>query len=41
MDPARQADVALAVNELSSNSVRHGGGAGTVRVWRERRRTAL
>jgi anti-sigma regulatory factor (Ser/Thr protein kinase) len=25
----------LAVNELTSNSVRHGGGAGTVRMWSE------
>ena len=36
MDATRQADVALAVNELSSNSVRHGGGGGLVRVWSER-----
>jgi anti-sigma regulatory factor (Ser/Thr protein kinase) len=25
----------LAVNEIASNSVRHGGGAGTLRTWRE------
>jgi anti-sigma regulatory factor (Ser/Thr protein kinase) len=25
----------LAVNELATNSVRHGGGGGTLRVWRE------
>jgi anti-sigma regulatory factor (Ser/Thr protein kinase) len=31
----RAADVVLAVNELASNSIRHGGGRGTVRAWRE------
>jgi anti-sigma regulatory factor (Ser/Thr protein kinase) len=31
----RQADVVLAVSELASNSVLHGGGGGTVLVWRE------
>ncbi len=28
-------DLVLAVNELASNSVRHGGGRGTLRYWRE------
>ena len=28
-------DLVLAVNELATNSVRHAGGSGTVRVWRE------
>jgi anti-sigma regulatory factor (Ser/Thr protein kinase) len=29
----RIADLAFSVNEVASNSVRHGGGAGTVRIW--------
>jgi anti-sigma regulatory factor (Ser/Thr protein kinase) len=29
----RADDLVLAVNELATNSVRHGGGGGTVRVW--------
>ena len=32
---ARARDLVLAVNEIASNSVLHGGGAGTVRVWHE------
>jgi anti-sigma regulatory factor (Ser/Thr protein kinase) len=28
-------ELVLAVNELASNSVRHGGGRGTLRAWRE------
>jgi anti-sigma regulatory factor (Ser/Thr protein kinase) len=28
-------DLVLAINELASNSVRHGGGRGTLRFWRE------
>jgi anti-sigma regulatory factor (Ser/Thr protein kinase) len=35
LEPRRQADMAMAVSELSANSILHGGGAGTVRVWRE------
>jgi anti-sigma regulatory factor (Ser/Thr protein kinase) len=43
-DSARQAglrgprlrDLVLSVNEVASNSVRHGGGSGLLRVWRER-----
>jgi anti-sigma regulatory factor (Ser/Thr protein kinase) len=30
---ARREDLALAVNELASNSLRHGGGRGVLRVW--------
>jgi anti-sigma regulatory factor (Ser/Thr protein kinase) len=30
----RTENLRLAVNELASNSVRHGGGAGTLRTWR-------
>jgi len=32
---ARVDDLVLAANEVATNSVRHGGGAGTLRVWRE------
>jgi anti-sigma regulatory factor (Ser/Thr protein kinase) len=31
----RTADLVLAGNELATNSVEHGGGSGTMRVWRE------
>jgi anti-sigma regulatory factor (Ser/Thr protein kinase) len=30
----RCGDMVLAVDELATNSIRHGGGSGTVRVWR-------
>jgi len=30
-------DLVLAVNEAATNSVRHGGGAGRLRIWREAR----
>ncbi len=33
--PERAADVALATHELAVNSLRHGGGAGRLRLWRE------
>jgi anti-sigma regulatory factor (Ser/Thr protein kinase) len=29
------ADLVLAVNEVATNSVQHGGGSGTLRIWRE------
>ena len=32
---ARTADFVLAINELVGNSVRHGGGGGELRLWRE------
>jgi anti-sigma regulatory factor (Ser/Thr protein kinase) len=32
---ARLADLVLAVNEAAANSVRHGGGNGILRVWRD------
>ncbi len=35
LDPARAEDLVMGVNELATNSVRHGGGEGTVRVWSE------
>lgn len=35
LSSARGDDLVLAVNEVASNSVRHGGGSGTLRVWRE------
>ena len=35
LDEARIADLVLAVHEIVSNSVLHGGGHGQVRVWRD------
>lgn len=35
LDPARAGDLILIVNEVATNSVRHGGGAGTLRIWEE------
>jgi anti-sigma regulatory factor (Ser/Thr protein kinase) len=35
LDPSRAADLVLAVDELATNSVRHGGGTGRLRVWRD------
>jgi anti-sigma regulatory factor (Ser/Thr protein kinase) len=32
---SRTRDLALATSELATNSIRHGGGAGTVHLWRE------
>jgi anti-sigma regulatory factor (Ser/Thr protein kinase) len=34
-DPARRAEYVLAVNEIATNSVRYGGGGGTLRIWRD------
>jgi anti-sigma regulatory factor (Ser/Thr protein kinase) len=31
----RSSDLVVAVNELLTNSVRHGGGSGVLRLWRE------
>jgi anti-sigma regulatory factor (Ser/Thr protein kinase) len=36
LGPSRCDDLVLAVNEVASNSVRHGGGRGELRIWRER-----
>jgi anti-sigma regulatory factor (Ser/Thr protein kinase) len=33
LSPQRQEDLVLAVNELATNSIRHGGGAGTLTIW--------
>ncbi len=33
-DAMRVADAVAAVNELASNSIRHGGGSGSLRIWR-------
>jgi anti-sigma regulatory factor (Ser/Thr protein kinase) len=33
--PQRVSDLVLAVNELVANSIRHGGGRGLLRLWRE------
>jgi anti-sigma regulatory factor (Ser/Thr protein kinase) len=35
LDTPRVLDLVLAVNELATNSVRHGGGGGVLRLWRE------
>lgn len=35
LEAARTSSLVLAVNELATNSVRHAGGRGTLRVWRE------
>jgi anti-sigma regulatory factor (Ser/Thr protein kinase) len=37
MSAERTGDLILAVDELATNSVRHGGGRGVLRVWHERR----
>ncbi|KOV58053.1 anti-sigma factor RsbA family regulatory protein [Streptomyces sp. MMG1121] len=34
LSPGRRTDRLLAINEASGNSVRHGGGRGTLRLWR-------
>lgn len=35
LPPDRVTDVALAVNEITTNAVEHGGGQGRLRAWRE------
>ena len=35
LDSSKAADLALAVNEVVTNSLLHGGGKGTLRVWRD------
>lgn len=35
LEDRRTEDLVLAVNEIATNSVRYGGGRGTVRIWRE------
>jgi anti-sigma regulatory factor (Ser/Thr protein kinase) len=35
LDPERTANLVLAVSEVATNSVRHGGGHGTALAWRE------
>ena len=35
MDAARRSDLVLAANEIATNSVRHAGGWGLLRIWRE------
>lgn len=41
LDDDRTSDLLLAVNELAANSVRHGGGVGTVTAWCEAGRVIL
>jgi anti-sigma regulatory factor (Ser/Thr protein kinase) len=38
MGPAQIADLVTATSELAANSVMHGGGSGTLRLWREEER---
>jgi len=33
LTPKRGEDLVLAINELATNSIRHGGGAGTLTIW--------
>src|SRR3954468_131155 len=35
LSPARTCDLVLAVNEILTNSIRHGGGGGTFRLWQD------
>lgn len=35
LEPAELIDFTLVVSELATNSVRHGGGSGILRLWRE------
>jgi anti-sigma regulatory factor (Ser/Thr protein kinase) len=35
LDPTATEHLTLAANELATNSLRHGGGRGTIRLWRE------
>jgi anti-sigma regulatory factor (Ser/Thr protein kinase) len=39
--PRETADLVVAASELAANSVAHGGGAGTLRTWRERERLLI
>jgi anti-sigma regulatory factor (Ser/Thr protein kinase) len=38
LDPGGVADLVIAASELAANSVVHGGGGGTLRLWREEER---
>ncbi len=35
LEPDRRDDLTLVTHEIATNSVRHGGGGGTLRIWRE------
>lgn len=35
MSPAKAGDLVLSLNEIATNSLRHGGGNGTLRLWSE------
>jgi anti-sigma regulatory factor (Ser/Thr protein kinase) len=41
LDAQRSADLVLAASELAANSVVHGGGTGTVRIWRDEDRLVV
>jgi anti-sigma regulatory factor (Ser/Thr protein kinase) len=38
LEQARREDLVLAIDELATNSICHGGGSGSVEIWRERER---
>ncbi len=35
LNESRAAELVIAVNEIATNSIRHGGGSGTLRIWHE------
>lgn len=35
LEPSRRDDLVLVVNEAATNSIRHGGGTGTIAIWRD------
>ena len=35
LSPSRTEDLVLAISELATNSLRHGGGTGTLRIWHQ------
>jgi len=35
LDPARAVDLVFVVNEIASNSLLHGAGSGTLRIWQD------
>ncbi|OEJ35286.1 sensor histidine kinase [Streptomyces subrutilus] len=41
LDPARRGDLVLAISEATANSVAHGGGTGTLRLWTTGHGTAV
>src|SRR5262249_35716688 len=35
LSPGRRDDLVLAIHEIAANSIRHGGGRGSLRLWRD------